>query len=245
MRYEIKEWPMCKVYSFDLYHEHYSYGMGAKRYYRNSIRAIILDGKPWFVVADVTPVLDMSTTKAYELIPENEKTKKRFHDSGINRVMTKESGVYRLINGCDNSCVDVDKIREQFAKGIIPEMYKIIAENECEKRKLLEIESETQVETTTNTEMVSVTNLDDCITINNMAKELGVQPRMFMAFLTYEGFVKKDKLSRIGIGEQYKNKKSVVFDVYFTAGGDTINQVMFTQEGRAIVRDKWAKLYCC
>ena len=68
------------------------------RFESHEVRALNIDGEPWFVAADVCSILDhTNTTVALSMLDDDEKAKKSLGLSGGETNIISESGLYTLI----------------------------------------------------------------------------------------------------------------------------------------------------
>jgi prophage antirepressor-like protein len=69
----------------------------------HKVRAVLVEGKPWFVAADVCRVLDMDTTKVGRTVDEDEKDRHLVPTPGGPQRMTiiSKPGLYKLLMRSD------------------------------------------------------------------------------------------------------------------------------------------------
>lgn len=93
----------------------------------HAVRAVTINGEPWFVAADVCKVLKQSnTTKALQSLDDDERSNFKLGRQGTANVVN-ESGLYTLILRCDEAIrkgSDAHAFRKWVTAEVLPELRK-------------------------------------------------------------------------------------------------------------------------
>lgn len=225
------------------------------------VRAIVMNGEPWFVGKDVAEVLGYRDTSdaLKKHVDDDDKLTRRFADSGQNREMyiINESGLYSLI--LSSKLPGAKQFKRWVTSEVLPSIRKhggYIANQEemspeelmakalqVAQKTLAEREARLAAVTAENQMMKPKAEYFDALVDRNLltsiretAKELGVKEKVFIQFLMQKRYLYRDQKGRL---MPYADKNKGLFELkecYCEKSQWKGTQTMVTPKGRETFR---------
>lgn len=232
------------------------------------IRAISIDGEPWFIGTEVAT--DLGYTNPRKAIRDHVNPSDRNTvtiRSGIrgnpNKIVVNESGVYSLVLYSQLPAAKKFKhwitsevipcIRKHGAYATLPTLEKMIANPESIVAMAKQLMLETEKSKALSAELETVkpkaeyydafVNERDYTNIRATAKELQIPERMFISFLLNDGFLFRQKSGSLLPYAKLRNEGLFVVRDFMTEHGHFGQQTLFTPKGKDTVRKRWLKEY--
>lgn len=222
-----------------------------------TVRAVEVDGEPWFVGKDVSQVLGYNDTDQAlrKHVDDEDKLTRRFDGSGQNRSMTiiNESGLYSLV--LSSKLPGAKKFRRWVTAEVLPSIRRsggyihgqaemspeelmasalIVAKKTIEQQKL-----RLSVLTVENQVMQPKADYFDALVDRNLltnfretAKQMNIPPKKFVDFLLKKKYIYRDKKGKL---LPYEDKNVGLFEVKECFNDKTKwsgVQTMITPKGR-------------
>lgn len=229
-------------------------------YSGNEVRTVQKDGEPWFVLKDVCDILSLTdTNKISTRLDQDELTRIKFVSGGQSREMLciNESGLYNVILRSDKP--EAKPFRKWVTSEVLPSIrrtggYIAGQENLTPEElmaKALMVAQKTLAEREARIADLTVQNqimkpkasyFDELVergTLTNFretAKQLGIPPKRFVAFLMEKKYVYRDKRGKL---LPYEAKNDGLFELKESYNDKTQwsgTQTLITPKGRETFR---------
>lgn len=213
------------------------------------IRTVMINNEPWFVAADVCRALEIGDThKAIERLDDDEKGRNSIPTLGGNQEMSivNEPGLYSLVLGSRKP--EAKAFKRWITHDVIPQIRKTGGYHMPQTypealRALADQAEEMERLALENKEMQPKAEYFDALVERNLltnfrdtAKELGIKPKKFIAFLMEHKFIYRDYYGNI---KPYSQKNDGLFELKeFNSDSSDYSgvQTLITPRGRETFR---------
>ena len=231
-----------------------------------AVRAVTLEGEPWFVAADVCRVLGLgNSSQAIAKLDDDEKSGVIISDPHGREQVTRfisESGLYALVLSSrkpeakafkrwithdvipmirKTGCYMTDSVLERIRKD--PTFTYTLAKAMLrEKDRADALEAELNAAKPKADYYDAFVNPYDCTNIRTTAKELKIPERIFVRFLLAEGYMFRSPSNQL-LPYNKKSNEGLFIVRDFVNHRFTGSQTFFTPKGKEVVRLHYMRLY--